>query len=68
MLAPEVPDSDALVRFPKIYHKSKSTSCGTKSSISLQDSISAKSWLYWTSSVQSGTIKIYLGFRSNVKR
>lgn len=54
MLSPEIPDSDTLVRFPKIYHKSKSTSSGTKSSISLQDSITAKSWLYTTSSTQSG--------------
>lgn len=58
MLSPELPDSDTLVRFPKIYHKSKSTSSGTKSSVSLQDSISAKSWLYWTSSTQSGLFKL----------
>lgn len=41
-------------KFPRIYHKSQSTSSGTKSSNSLQDQISAKSWLYVTPSVQLG--------------
>lgn len=54
MQSPQIQEYDAMVKFPKINHKSKSTSSGTKSAISLQDAISAKAWMYYTSSSQLG--------------
>ena len=53
-----------MVRLPKISHKSTSTTSSiTKSNISLQDQITAKSWLYVTNNSQLGILfyllKIY---------
>lgn len=55
MLNPEYGDLEGLVRFPKIYHKSNSSSTATKSSTSLQDQLTAKSWLFVTPTTQLGT-------------
>lgn len=68
MISPECTDFDGLVRLPKIYHKTNSSSTATKSSTSLQDQLTAKSWLFVTPTAQLGTKSDKLGFRSGIKR
>lgn len=55
MLNSEYTDFDGLVRLPKIYHKTNSSSIATKSSASLQDQLTAKSWMFVTPNSQLGT-------------
>lgn len=55
------------MRLPKLSNKSQSFSSGSKAS--LQDQLTAKSWLLVTPTLQLGISFIYLsGFRSTQKR
>ena len=58
MQSPDYTDFDGLVRLPKIYHKTNSSSTATKSSTSLQDQLTAKSWLLITPTTQLGIYSI----------
>jgi hypothetical protein len=68
MLSPDFSDFDGLVRLPKIYHKTNSSSTATKSSASLQDQLTAKSWMLLTPTMQLGNSSLKTGFRSSTKR
>ena len=68
MLNPEFCDYETMIRLPKIYYKSNSSSSATKSSLSLQDQLTAKSWLFVTPNTQLGNLSLNAGFRTNIKR